>query len=358
MPHLDNRSLIKQIDVHNYLSHLVDIPSQLVDGYTLGASQTIPALFAQAKQLVILTAGETLPVAYALEALMIDYARIPVVIVSDFLLPHWVGSDSLVVALDYTGDNEQVLRTFHEAAKRRSRLLAVSVAGDLAKEARRFRATHIAINYGAPSRAAFYYIFACLAAVFKKLDFIEMRESFVSEASVLCRSMLQTIHPEIDQYKNSAKQLAEKIVVRKPVIVSARPLRASAKKWRINLAATGKMMATVVDMNEFTTSFIDSLGTPVKTNEPPMVLMLQSKYDFPRVKLHQTLSYQVAQARKILYEQIFMHPSGSLLSEICLVAAYGDMVSYYVALLFNQDPSFDEASLYIKEQLANQPIEE
>lgn len=356
MSHLDNRSIIKQIDQHNYISHLLDIPEQLVEGFSLGSEVRLPALYAQAKQVIILTSGEMLPVALALESLMVDYARVPVVIVEDFVLPKWVSTDTLVIALDYNGDSEEVLTAFREAAKRRARLLSVSIAGELASESRRFRSPHVALNYGAPARTAFYYTLSCLCALAKKLDFIELKEATVVEASVLCRSLLQTIHPEVAQYKNQAKQLAEKVINRKVFIVGSGLLIPVAKKWQTTFAATGKVAALYSTTSEFNDTIINSLGYQSKTAEQPMIVMLQSKYSHSRVKLQQTLIYQVAQARKIVYEAVFMHPSGSPLGEIVLASLMGDWVSYYLALLLAQDPSFMEATLYVKEQLAQQPM--
>src|SRR4026208_2319976 len=99
MSHLDNRSLIKQLDPNNYLEHILEVPDQLQAGLELGQDTIIPALYAQAKQVVILTSTDMLPVALALEAMMVDYARVPVVIVHDFVLPKWVSNETLVVAL-------------------------------------------------------------------------------------------------------------------------------------------------------------------------------------------------------------------------------------------------------------------
>lgn len=357
MSQLDNRSLLKQIDQHNYISHVLDIPEQLVEGHALGDAARLPALYAQAKQVLIIASGEMLPVAFSLQSLVSSYGRVPLVVWQDFDLPKWVSNDTMVIALDYNGDNESVLTAFAEAYYRRARLVAISIAGDLAADSRRYRCPHIALNYGAPARSAFFYTLSCLAQICKKLDLLELKESTIVEASVLARSLLQNFHPEVPQYKNNAKQLAEKIITRNTVLVSAHNLYGIAKKWQTTLAATGKIRVSCSTIGEFNDTIINSLGSQTKGVEQ-MVLMFQSKYDYPRTKLHQTLVYQVAQARKVLYEPIFMHPSGSPFGEIVLAALLGEMVSYYTALLLNADPSFTEATQYIKDQLLTQPMEE
>ncbi len=353
---LDNRSLIKQFDQHNYLSHILESPDQLIEGYSLGVSVTIPALYAQARQVLILAVGESAAVAHALAALTVSYSRVPIIVSEDYTLPHWVSGDTLVLALDYSGSSEQVLVAFQEAARRRARLLAISIGGDLAREARRSRGSHITLTYGAPARVAFYHMFSCAVAVLRKLDFLEFREAMITETVVLCRSLLQNIGPEAPHFQNNAKQLAEKIVARRTICVGSGPLVPVAKKWQVAFAATGRVITLASALGEFNDTIINGLTAVSKPAEGPVVIMLQSKYDAPRNKLQQTLTYQVAQAQKVTYEQIFMHPSGSLFGEIVLAALLGDMVSYYLALLTGNDPTYLPVTTYIKEHLASEPL--
>ncbi len=349
---LDNRSLIKQFDPHNYLSHILEVPDQLIDGYVIGSEAIIPALYGQAKHVLILAVGESAPAALAVESLVAAYSRLPVMVCQDYVLPHWVSGDTLVIALDYSGTSEQVVMAFQEAAKRKARLLSISLGGDLIRESRRFRSPHITLTYGAPARVAFYHLLSVLIAVFRKLDLIDFREAMVTEAAVLCRSLIQNSGPEVAQYQNNAKQLAEKIALRRTLIVGSGPLTAIVKKWQTTLAATGRTVVVASTLSEFNDTIINGLGAIIKGVESPLVIMLQSKYDFSRNKLQQTLTYQVAQAKKIVYEQVFMHPSGSLFGEIVLAALLGDLVSYYLALLIGHDPTYLEATTFIRERLA------
>ncbi len=350
---LDNRSLIKQVDGHNYLNHLLDVPEQLIGGYELAVGAPLVALFAQSRQVLIVAAGEMAPAAYAVATLAANYGRVPVVVSEDYALPAWVSSDTLVVAVDYYGSTGPVVTSFQEAAKRRARLLAISLGGDLAKEARRVKASHIMVNYGAPARAAFAYVLSCLCQLFRRLDFLELREATVTEASSLSRSLLENIGPDVAHYQNPAKQLARNISERRHVVVIAgAALWAVARKWQVSLASTGKTIAVCSILSDFNDTIINGLAPQSKPTESPLVIMLQSKYDHQRTKVQQTLTYQVSQARKVAYEQVFMHPSGSNFGEIVLAGLMGEMVGYYLALLSHQDPSVTEASDYIREQSA------
>jgi hypothetical protein len=351
MSTLDNRSLIKELDTHNYLSHILEIPEQLGDGFRLGQDATLPALYVQSRQVVIVASGEMTPVALALQALTIGVARVPVIVLEDYILPRWVASDTLVIALDYYGSNDQVITMYREAAARKARLFSVSVGGELAREARRFRAHHLQLRYGALSRVAFYYTMGAMVAVAKKLDLIDIKESMVTEAAVLCRTLLENINPEVAQYQNNAKQLAEKMLGRKTFIVGSGPLWSMARKWAVSITTTGKLPVMAVNLSDFNDTIINGLSGATKPTDSPLIVLLQSKYDHQRNKVQQTITYQVAQTQKLIYEQVFMHPSGSLFGEIILSALLSEMVGYYVALLQHRDPSETQATDFIRDEL-------
>lgn len=351
---LDNRTHLKNIDRHNYLNHLLEVPEQITDGYALGMDMIMPALYAQAKQVIILAAGETKPLAQLVQELALGYARVPVMVIDDYYLPAFVTSDTLVIAIDYTGSNEQVITAFQEAAKRKARLLAISIEGKLASEARRVRGQHLSLQYGAPARLAYYYMMSVMIAIFKKLDMIEVKDAMMVETAVLCRSLMQNIGPEIPQFQNNAKQLAEKIMHAQTMIVGCGPLSPMSDRWWAMLGSSAKLLGCSSTLSEFSDTIVNGLRPMAKGVEPTLVIMLQSKYDHARNKVQQTLVYQVAQAQKVPYEQIFMHPSGSLIGEMMLSALLGDMVAYYVALLIGIDPTPIEASVYLRDQLAHQ----
>lgn len=349
---LDNRSNIKQLDPTNYLSHLTEVPEQLFDGYAQAEEVKLPALYMQAKQVLFLVSTDMLPVACGLRELALMYARVPIIVSTDYKIPHWVSKETLVVALDYHGASEQILVAFREASILTSRLVAISISGELAREARRVRAPHVSLSYGAPPHVAFYYTLSVATHLFRKLDLIEIRETTVNEAAVLARSLFQNIGPDVPLFQNSAKQLAEKIAQRRTFIIGSGPLVATAKKWELTLAAVGKTSLTATTLAEFNDTIINSMRPAAKPQESPLLIMLQSKYDHPRNKVQQTLTYQVAQAQKIVYEQIFMHPSGSLFGEMVLSSFLGDCVSFYLSILRQSDPSRLEATHYIHGQLA------
>lgn len=351
MSTLDNRSSIRQVDPSNTLSHILDIGEQLNQGYALATDFRISAVYAQAKNILFLANGENLPVALALETLMRGYSRVPVLVHNDYVLPHWVSNDTLVIAIDYAGSSEAIISAFRSCAERRARLLAVAIDGELLSEARRYKGTTFMLEYGATPSAAFPYMMACLAGILKKLDFIEFKEAMITETAVLCRALLDNIGPDVPYYQNNAKQLAEKILNRRTIIVGSSPLNSVAERWQMVFGMTGKAVVAATTLSTFSATIVNGVGVSLKAADIPLIVMLQSKYDHQRNKLLQTLTYQIAQTQKVMYEQIFMHPSGTLFGEIILASLLGDIVGYYLAVLQGRDPAQAEATQFIRQKL-------
>lgn len=352
MSHLDNRTVYKQLDTQNIFDHFVDAPEQLLVGWQAGAKAIIPAAYSQAKNVTFIASPEDLPMIETLALIARETSRVPVTVLSAYDVPHWLNRDSLLIAVDYSGNSEQVVSVYEKAVQQGVRALTVSVGGLLASAARRYKLPFLTLEYGAPARFAFYHTFPFLCALLKKLDLVDIQENQVREASVLLNSLLQNMRPETSEYENNTKQLAVKIANRQTVIVGSGNLAALAKRWQFQFASTSKMATSASSFPVFNQTLINAVGlTEGKPNQQWLGIILQSKYDSPRNKFQQTLAYQIFQARRLVFEPIFMHPSGSAFGEIVLTSLYGDLTAYYLAILTGNDPAYVEAGDYVTEHL-------
>lgn len=355
---LDNRSAYKQLDQQNVFDHLIDAPEQLLAGWAAGSSAVVPASYAQAKHIVILAGGEDRPLAEAARLMAQVTSRVPVTVISTYQVPAWVGSDTVVIAYDYSGNSEQVVAAFEAAVAARARAVSITIGGAMAAVGRRYKVPHLALEYGAPARYAGYYSFPYLLAVLAKLGAVEVRDDDVREASVLMHALFNNFKPDVSEFQNGTKQLANKIMNRPTIIIGSGLLVPIAYRWQLQLSMAAKALVNAAALPEFGQTLINGLVAPEGRGAPARLgIILQSKYDHARNKLQQTLSYQVFQARRMMFEPIFMHPSGSPLGEVMLASLYGDLVAYYLAIASGRDPSVTEASTYIAQHLQMSPNE-
>ena len=81
---------------------------------------------------VVLGMGGSSVAGAVLQALAAPRARVPVVLSSSYDCPSFVGRDSLVVAVSFSGETEETLEAAAAAADRGARLVGITVGGSLA----------------------------------------------------------------------------------------------------------------------------------------------------------------------------------------------------------------------------------
>jgi hypothetical protein len=85
--------------------------------------------------------------------------------------------------------------------------------------------------------------------------------------------------------------------------------------------------------------------------------MLQSKFDHPRNKIREQAVMQVLDKNRIPYESLVMDPAPTPLSEVLQFTMYAAFVSFYLAIVYEVDPSKIEVVDFLKEKLAEKPME-
>jgi glucose/mannose-6-phosphate isomerase len=83
-----------------------------------------------------------------------------------------------------------------------------------------------------------------------------------------------------------------------------------------------------------------------------IILILESNYDFARIVKRQNITAEILRKNKVRFERIKFLPCDSPLSEILIAILFGDYVSFYLAMLNNEDPSSIKNINYLKTELS------
>src|SRR3989338_447442 len=79
-------------------------------------------------------------------AALVDTLTVPAEVVRSAILPAWAGKKTLVVAVSYSGNTDEVLAAYEEAKKRQCRMVAVTSGGGLAVRAQRDRVPFVTLS--------------------------------------------------------------------------------------------------------------------------------------------------------------------------------------------------------------------
>ncbi len=352
MTNLDQINNLEHVDKQSMLRHIQELPDQIENCWEEMKSFVMPANYIKLSNVVILGMGGSAVGGFLAKALAFSTSKVPIEVVNSYHLPNYVGPETLVIGLSYSGNTEETLTTFREAGKKKAKLVAITMGGELASIASNFKAPVYTINYGSQPRAALGYLFTAVLGVLSKLDLVDLGKDDVRESAVLMRGLATKLNPEVPTYQNEAKKLAITMEDKLPIIAGAGVMAPVAYRWRTQINENGKHLAYSLELPELCHNWLAGLKVPQPLLKQTYVLFIQSKHENERNRIRQNIIGQILRKQGVKYDIISLQLSGCVLSEMLVTIYLGDYVSYYMAILKDIDPTKVEEIEYLKKQLS------
>jgi glucose/mannose-6-phosphate isomerase len=348
---LDNWILFHEIDPDDMLGRIAELPQQCRDAWANVQSFELPAEYRQVNKIVVLGMGGSAIGGDLLRVLAEPECAVPIAINRDYTVPAPVNAETLVIASSYSGNTEETLTAFDEASKRGARLLAITTGGKLARRARELGAPLLTFCYQSQPRAALGYSLVSLIGIVHKLGLIGDKSADLEEAIVAMEALHEEIGGSVPVTENPAKQLAKRFYGHLPVIYGSGYLAEVAHRWKTQLNENAKAWGFFEQLPELDHNAVVGYQFPEELAERILVVMLISSLDHPRNKTRFQVTQEVLAKRGIAYEIIEargQNPLAQMLSAI----HFGDYVSYYLAMLYEIDPTPVQVINYLKKRLA------
>src|SRR3990167_5416019 len=203
MANIDSIEEIKKIDAEGFLDNLQEFPEQCERCWKDWKDLPLPARFIQTKSILITGMGGS-NIGGALVAGLSHEIPVPVVIWRDYGVPGWVNKDTLVIAISFSGNTEETLDSFKQAAEKTDKLITIASGGELDVLSRKYKTTHYKINYLGQPRASFGFLFTSVLAVFAKLKYLEISDEDFREAMILLKALQKKIDVNVFTSSNEA----------------------------------------------------------------------------------------------------------------------------------------------------------
>ena len=98
-------------------------------------------------------------------------------------VPEWVGRNTLVFAVSYSGDTAETLEALEGVHERGARVIAISSGGAMADRAKDYGIAHVRIPAGQQPRASLGYLLMPLLAVLQEVGLIPQLDDDVAETT-------------------------------------------------------------------------------------------------------------------------------------------------------------------------------
>jgi glucose/mannose-6-phosphate isomerase len=330
---LDDPRAIERVDRHDTRRVLTEFPAHCRRAQAL---QPMPLPAAVRPRLVVVAGmGGSAAGGDLVAACASDTLDVPLLVHRGYGLPAAAGPESLVVALSYSGDTAEVLSAVEVALRRGIPVVAVTAGGALGALAQTHGFPRVTLPAGLMPRMALGYLAFPLLTVLAACGVPAASATDIEDALSVVQDQGEDLGPERPSEKNEAKRLALAIGTRLPVIYGGPLTGAVAYRWKTDLEENAKVLAIAGAVPEMNHNEIEVWGGPGAAGHHAVLLREDAE------------AVEIAGRFTLLREMLGPHAGGlsevwargrGRLARLLSLAALGQWVSYYVAMLQGTDP--------------------
>lgn len=282
----------------------------------------------------------------------------PLNVYPDYGLPAWVNKDSLVVANSYSGNTEETLSAIESAKKVNAKILAITTGGKMAEMIEKGEINGVIIKptFNPPRvpKTGHGISFAALLSALSKTKIIPLTSGEFSKSVNDLTNLRSSWLPQIDTAKNHAKQMAQKLADKIPLLFSARPLLGSIHAATNVLNEIGRTFSVYFDFPEFNHHLVEAFVYPKDIKNKVVCVFVHSDIFYERIKLRYEVAEKLFHEQKLQVKHLYLRGSDSL-TQAFEQHHFFAWVSYYLSILRKQDPGPEPWIIKLKE-LLKQPI--
>ena len=336
---LDDPSLLT-LDTEGMLGHISSVGAELLRAWSASTDLKLPEAARRATNVVLAGLGGSATAGDYFATLCSESAEMPVYGCRGYDLPNYVSERSLVIVTSHSGDTEEAVSLYDDAWKRGAALFCITSGGRLAARAADDGVPVHRIRYPGKPRTALAHGLAPLLRVGAHLGLLTISDEDVQHAAQAHATFTSNdLAPNVPLERNGAKQVAKQIAGRTPFIVGSEQMAPVATRFRNQLAENGKVLGAADPFPEAAHNLIVGLGTgPAVAGHVALVAIESRSRADPRNVARLDAFCAQFEALNIPVARIDLG-APRLLQELMLGTAWGDYVSFYLALLNGVDPT-------------------
>ncbi len=351
-PNLDDPQIYKDLDPAGMLARIREMPRQCQQAWQMAMGFQLPSDYSEVNKVVILGMGGS-AIGGDLVKGLAGEARVPILVQRDYRLPAFVDARTLVIASSYSGETEETLSAFAGALATESKKLVITTGGKMKAAAEQRHVPVFSFSYKAQPRAALGFSLFPILCFLQRLGFLSDRSADVAETVRALEEMSRRMNEFVPVSSNPAKQLAQRLHGRLPVIYGEGATAEVAHRWKTQFNENSKAWAFYEVFSELNHNAVVGYEFPKEIVERVRVVLLRTPSLEPRMRLRYRVTGELLDRAGVGHE--FVDGTGSsALSQVMGLVLHGDYVSYYLAILYLIDPSPVKVIDYLKAQLAKE----
>ena len=355
MLNLDDLNAIAALDSEDVLAAVERFPDQCREGWEIGRAATGLPDAAGLESIVVLGMGGSGVSGDVVRAVVEPRLSLPLRVIKGYgPLPEWIGRNTLVFAVSYSGSTEETVAALEEAHQRGSRAVTISSGGELAEMARRYGLAHVQIPGGLQPRASLGYLTMPVFGVLGQIGLIPDLQPDVDEAVGVLADMAARCHRKKAADENPAKDLAGRLVGRVPVVYGGYGIGSTAAyRFKCDLNEYGKTPAFWGELPELDHNEIVGWNELSELTSANFVLvLLRDPDEHERVALRFEITRRLIESKVAEVLEVDAEGSSALARLLSLIFVT-QLAAIYVGLAYGVDPGPVEVIQKLKSELAD-----
>ena len=334
-----NPAQIKQYDTEDMLQLLAGFSEQCKRGWEIGETLELGGDDGRIPSNVVIAGmGGSGIGGDLVKAVVGSKFPLPIIVHRGYTLPAFVASQTLFIAVSYSGNTEETLISVERAFAQGAKMLAVTSGGKL----KAFADTHglpcVIIPAGQPPRASLGYLLMPILSILARLGVnpdLDL-QSDLEEAIAVLANLAADFQP--DAPESQPKQLAHALHGKFPIIYAPQELEAIAMRWKGQMNENSKSLAYYSVYPEMNHNEIEGWKHPAALTRGCHIIQLRDPIAPSQTQRRMDITAELIQPHTAGVTQV--HSEGSsLLARLLSLVAIGDWTSYYLAILYEQNPT-------------------
>lgn len=346
-----NESDITLYDNSRMFDVLANFGNQISEAYGIGSAIEVPAGFDKIRNVVICGLGGSAVGGDLLRSFLQYKAKVPVFVNRNYSLPAFADGDTLVIASSYSGNTEETLSAYGEAKHRKSKIICISSGGKLSLLAENDGNLLVKIPKGYQPRCAIAFSFFPLLMLMHELGLADDYSDIIIKISGHMKRRAEE-YTLLNEGKNIPIRIARFLQGKIPVIYSSNDLLDIVNlRWRCELNENAKTLAFGNLLPEMNHNEIVGWQENPELLKNFAVVFLRDKSDHPQVQKRMDITREIVSPLAASLMEIDGEGTSKLERIIDLIHL-GDWVSFYLAIIYNIDPTPVEKINYLKSKLS------
>ncbi len=345
MTDLNNIEEISKLDPRGAYESTFLLPEQAQAAWNQVKELKIDQNFSGVNKIVCCGMGASMYGALVFKSLLGDKMSYPLEIVSDYHLPSYVDSNTLVILTSASGSTEETLSCAEEGKQKGAKMIALTRGGELKEWADENSVPGYyydgKLNPSNVPRLGGGYSIVGLLGLLQKVGVVQFDPAQIEQA-------LKKLIEKSDSLKQKAMEDAPKFLAKLPIVIGAEHLTANTLIIRNQFNETSKTFSAFYIVPDLNHHLMEGLAFPKKSNL--VFLLINSNNYSDKIKKRMVLTEDVIKQNG--HETYQYQATGANIYEDFLeVLAFGSYLTLYLSLLYGQNPAINPWVDYFKEKL-------